>query len=58
MAKRQSMYQVWAKAQPFQRRNLVLSGVVIFWAGVLVVSGWLNTLKGYGICHALLVMQL
>jgi hypothetical protein len=34
---RTSIWKVWAKAEPWQRRNLVFSGLIIFWAGALYV---------------------
>ena len=38
MAARVSAWQLWSKAKPWQRRNLVLSGLALFWAGALYVS--------------------
>jgi len=30
-----SFTQAWRQAEPYQRRNIVLSGFVIVWAGIL-----------------------
>jgi|LauGreStaDraftv2_3_1035109.scaffolds.fasta_scaffold69618_2 hypothetical protein len=38
MERRVSIWQLWAKAQPWQRRNLVLTGIALFWAGALYVG--------------------
>ncbi|GAX77475.1 hypothetical protein CEUSTIGMA_g4919.t1 [Chlamydomonas eustigma] len=33
-----SIWKAWAKAEPWQRRNLVISGLMIFWAGALYMD--------------------
>lgn len=33
-----SLAEVWRKAQPWQRRNIVLAGVLMAWGAALVVD--------------------
>jgi hypothetical protein len=35
---RTSLWQIWRQAEPFQRRNATLGGIVFLWAGLLYVS--------------------
>lgn len=33
-----SLWQIWRQAEPYQRRNATLGGVVFLWAGLLYVG--------------------